>query len=683
MNYRERTRFPHPVREIENLFIPLADGCRLAARIWMPDNAEQRPVPAILEYIPYRKRDFMRARDEPIHHYIAGHGYAAVRVDLRGSGDSDGVLIDEYHPQEQADAVEVIAWLAAQPWCNGKVGMTGISWGGFNSLQVAAAAPPALKAIISLCSADDRYSDDAHYMGGCLLNENQIWGTVLFGLNALPPDPEIVGSRWRDMWLQRLQHNRPFPAVWLSHQRRDDYWKQGSVCEDYSRVRCPVYAIGGWADGYSNAIGRLMAGLSGPRKGLIGPWAHAFPHNALPGPPIGYLQEALRWWDYWLKGIDTGIMDEPMLRAWMQDSVPPSPLHVERSGRWVAEKTWPSPRIEKRSWYLGEPAVLREAPGAAVPLEIQSPQTTGSTAGDWCGFGSEGEAPMDQRADDGRSLVFDTPPLTEALEILGTPSVSLRLSASESQALVAVRLNDLAPDGTSSLVTYGVLNLSHRNSHQRPRPLTPDELVDVTLNLNDIAHRFPAGHQLRLAISTSYWPLIWPAPKPFTLTVESGTSKLDLPLRTPQVLDDQLRPFEPAEAAPTASAQFALKQHEFTRSYERDLTTHDTVYRLFSAGGDLETGAIMRIDAINMDLGHTVERVFSIGESDPLSARASIVERLMMRRGDWCIRIRAETELTADTDQFRLRARLSAREGEAQEEIFTHDWDETIPRDCL
>ncbi len=683
MSYRERTRFPHPVREIENLFIPLADGCRLAARIWMPDNAGQRPVPAILEYIPYRKRDFMRARDEPIHHYIAGHGYAAVRVDLRGSGDSDGVLVDEYHPQEQADAVEVIAWLAAQPWCDGKVGMTGISWGGFNSLQVAAAAPPALKAIISLCSADDRYSDDAHYMGGCLLNENQIWGTVLFGLNALPPDPEIVGSRWRDMWLQRLQHNRPFPAVWLSHQRRDDYWKQGSVCEDYSRVRCPVYAIGGWADGYSNAIGRLMAGLSGPRKGLIGPWAHAFPHNALPGPPIGYLQEALRWWDYWLKGIDTGIMDEPMLRAWMQDSVPPSPLHVERSGRWVAEKTWPSPRIEKRSWYLGEPAVLREAPGAAVPLEIQSPQTTGSTAGDWCGFGSEGEAPMDQRADDGRSLVFDTPPLTEALEILGTPSVSLRLSASESQALVAVRLNDLAPDGTSSLVTYGVLNLSHRNSHQRPRPLTPDELVDVTLNLNDIAHRFPAGHQLRLAISTSYWPLIWPAPKPFTLTVESGTSKLDLPLRTPQVLDDQLRPFEPAEAAPTASAQFALKQHEFTRSYERDLTTHDTVYRLFSAGGDLETGAIMRIDAINMDLGHTVERVFSIGESDPLSARASIVERLMMRRGDWCIRIRAETELTADTEQFRLRARLSAREGEAQEEIFTRDWDETIPRDCL
>ncbi len=683
MSYRERTRFPHPVREIENLFIPLADGCRLAARIWMPDNAEQRPVPAILEYIPYRKRDFMRARDEPIHHYIAGHGYAAVRVDLRGSGDSDGVLIDEYHPQEQADAVEVIAWLAAQPWCNGKVGMTGISWGGFNSLQVAAAAPPALKAIISLCSADDRYSDDAHYMGGCLLNENQIWGTVLFGLNALPPDPEIVGSRWRDMWLQRLQHNRPFPAVWLSHQRRDDYWKQGSVCEDYSRVRCPVYAIGGWADGYSNAIGRLMAGLSGPRKGLIGPWAHAFPHNALPGPPIGYLQEALRWWDYWLKGIDTGIMDEPMLRAWMQDSVPPSPLHVERSGRWVAEKTWPSPRIEKRSWYLGEPAVLREAPGAAVPLEIQSPQTTGSTAGDWCGFGSEGEAPMDQRADDGRSLVFDTPPLTEALEILGTPSVSLRLSASESQALVAVRLNDLAPDGTSSLVTYGVLNLSHRNSHERPRPPTPDELVDVTLNLNDIAHRFPAGHQLRLAISTSYWPLIWPAPKPFTLTVECGTSKLDLPLRTPQVLDDQLRPFEPAEAAPTASAQFALKQHEFTRSYERDLTTHDTVYRLFSAGGDLETGAIMRIDAINMDLGHTVERVFSIGESDPLSARASIVERLMMRRGDWCIRIRAETELTAGTDQFRLRARLSAREGEAQEEIFTRDWDETIPRDCL
>lgn len=685
VSYQLRSRFPHRVRNIENVFIPLADGCRLAARIWLPASAEQSPVPAILEYIPYRKRDFMRARDEPIHHYFAGHGYASVRVDLRGSGDSDGVLRDEYLPQEQADAVEVIAWLAAQPWCDGNVGMTGISWGGFNSLQVAALAPPALKAIITLCSTDDRYADDAHYMGGCLLNENQIWGTVLFGLNSLPPDPAIVGSRWRDMWLERLQNNRPFPAVWLAHQRRDDYWKQGSVCEDFSRIQCPVYAIGGWADGYSNAVGRLLAGLSVPRKGLIGPWAHAFPHNALPGPAIGYLQEALRWWDHWLRDIDTGLMTEPLLRVWMQDSATPQPLHIARSGRWVAETDWPSPRIEMRPWYLDAPATLSQTPIAngQTQLEIQSPQTTGSTGGDWCGFGAEGEAPMDQRADDGRSLFFDSPALAADTEILGAPMVVLRLSASTPQATVAVRLNDVAPDGTSALVTYGVLNLAHRDSHEHPQPLEPGKMVEVSFQLNDIAHRFPAGHQLRLALSTSYWPMIWPTPAPFTLTLDCGASRLHLPLRAPHALDEQLRPFAPAEAAPAISAPSALHPQTFTRSYQRDLTTHDTVYRLFSAGGDLEKGAVMRIDAIDMNLGHTVEREFSIGESDPLSARARISERLMMQRGDWSIRVHVETELSAHADNFRLRARLRAHEGESRAEVFVREWDELIPRDCL
>ena len=302
-------------------------------------------MPAILECIPYRKRDFTRGRDEPIHGYFARNGYAAVRVDVRGSGDSDGVLCDEYSWQEHEDALEIIAWIAAQPWCAGAVGMMGISWGGFNSLQVAALAPTALKAIITLCSTDDRYADDAHYMGGCLLNENMQWGSVLLNHGAYPPDPQIVGDRWRAMWRERIDDLVPFPALWMQHQRRDDYWKHGSVCEDYGAIRCAVYAIGGWADGYSNAIPRLLAGLQCPKKGLIGPWAHLFPHDGVPGPAIGFLQEAVRWWDQWLRGVDTGIMDEPPLRVWMQENVAPLPYYDERPGRWVAEETWPSPRI--------------------------------------------------------------------------------------------------------------------------------------------------------------------------------------------------------------------------------------------------------------------------------------------------------------------------------------------------
>lgn len=681
MSPQLRSQLPCRVREIENLFIPLADGTQLAARLWLPEDAETHPVPAILEYIPYRKRDFMRVRDEPMHRYYAGHGYAAVRVDLRGSGDSDGILEDEYLVREQLDAVEVIAWLAEQPWCDGNVGMTGISWGGFNALQVAACRPPALKAIITLCASDDRYSDDAHYMGGCLLNENQIWGTVLFGLNALPPDPAIVGDRWRDMWMQRLERNRPFPAHWLQHQHRDDYWKQGSTCEDFSRIQCPVYAIGGWADGYSNAVPRLLEGLATPRKGLIGPWSHNFPHKGVPGPAIGYLQEALRWWDQWLKHMDTGIMDEPILRAWMQEHVPPEPFYEQRPGRWVAEQVWPSPRIEWRRWHLSGSSELTDTPRQAATLSICSPQTTGLAGGDWCGFGNDGEAPLDQRGDDGRSLVFDTPALAEDVEILGAPEATLALSADRAVCMLAVRLNDVAPDGTSARISFGILNLTHRNSHEHPEALVPGETVVVKVALNTIAHRFPAGHVIRLAVSTAYWPMVWPAPAPVTLALSTEVSSLSLPVRPPDAGDETLVAFPPAESAGSTSTRTALAPPHFLRSIERDLVSNAVVYRLISEGGDLGSAAVIRIEEIDLELGHTIERRFQIDEQDPLSASTEIIERMMLRRRKWEIEVSVRTKLSATREQFILRAWLSAREG--GEEVFAREWDERIDRDLV
>ena len=305
------------VRDVENVFIPARDGCRLAARLWLPADADREAVPALLEYIPYRKRDATRARDALVHPYFATRGYASLRVDLRGSGDSDGTMQDEYLRQEQDDGVDAIAWIAAQPWCTGAVGMMGGSWGGFNALQVAARQPRALRAILTVVSTDDRYADDMHYMGGCLLTDTMSWGQQFFAQTGRPPDPEIVGDRWREMWQARLDAMEPMIAAWLRHQRRDAFWKHGSVCEDWDAIRCPVYAVGGWADGYSNAVFRLLAGLRVPRKGLVGPWGHGRPHYALPGPRIGFLQEALRWWDHWLKDQPTGIMDEPMLRVWM------------------------------------------------------------------------------------------------------------------------------------------------------------------------------------------------------------------------------------------------------------------------------------------------------------------------------------------------------------------------------
>ena len=264
-------RFPHRVKEDAQLRIPLADGTWLAGRVWRPETSDTRPVPAVLEFIPYRQRDLTAVRDSIHHPYLAGHGYAGIRVDLRGSGDSEGILTDEYLEQELCDAEQVLAWLAAQPWCNGRTGMMGISWGGFNTLQVAARRPPSLRAVVTACSTDDRYADDVHYMGGCLLTDNLSWASTMFAYNSCPPDPAVVGERWREMWHQRLDGSGLWLEEWLRHQRRDAYWRHGSICEDYSAITCPVLAVSGWADGYTNSVFRLLAALDVPRKGLDRP----------------------------------------------------------------------------------------------------------------------------------------------------------------------------------------------------------------------------------------------------------------------------------------------------------------------------------------------------------------------------------------------------------------------------
>ncbi len=439
----------------------MSDGTRLAARIWLPEDAESDPVPAILEYLPYRQGDLFAQRDSYHHPYFAGHGYAGVRVDLRGSGNSEGIMLDEYLPQEQDDALEVIAWLAEQPWCSGSVGMIGISWGGFNGLQVAARRPPALKAVISMCASDDRYSDDVHYAGGCVLAVDMLqWAATMLTLCAQPPDPAVAGEEWRATWLERMERTPAFVEAWLGHQRRDEYWRHGSVCEDYASIEAAVYAVGGWSDGYSNAIPRLMAGLPGPRKGLVGPWSHAFPQDGRPGPSIGFLQECLRWWDQWLKGVDTGIMDEPVLRAWIQDELPPADQYTERPGRWVTEPEWPSPSIEARELRL---------PGE-FPLSHRSIESTGADAGAWCPDGGQGDWPPDQRDEDARSLTFTFEPLEEPLDVLGFPEVELTLESDRPEALIAVRLCSVAPDGSSLLVTRGLLNLTHRDGHAEVAP---------------------------------------------------------------------------------------------------------------------------------------------------------------------------------------------------------------------
>ena len=668
--------FPHEVFE-EETWLTLPDGCRLALRIWRPVDAEARPVPAIVEYIPYRKRDSTAERDLRAHPYFAGHGYAGVRVDLRGSGESDGVLTDEYLPQELDDGVAVLDWIARQPWCTGSVGMIGISWGGFNGLQIAARRPPALKAVVSVASSDDRYADDVHHMGGCLLADNLSWAATMFDHNARPPDPALVGERWREMWLERLEGSGLWLETWLQHQRRDAYWKHGSICEDFGAVDCPVYAVSGWADGYCNAVFRLLKGLKGPRKGLVGPWAHKYPHLGEPGPAIGFLQECLRFFDHWLKGIDTGIMAEPMLRVWMQDSVPPCTRYDLRPGRWVTEPSWPSPNIVPRAYALtpGHDLVPDAAAVEAGVLDITSPLSTGLYAGKWCSYNAPPDLPHDQRDEDGGALVFQTARLDEAVEICGQPTVTLDLAADAPVAMVAVRLIDIAPDDKATRVSYGVLNLTHRDSDEHPEPLVPGERYRVTVNLKHIAQRFPAGHAIRLSISTVYWPLVWPAPTPVKLRIHTGESRLSLPLRPPRPEDDAaVRPFEEPEGAPPIRKTLLqpTRQHW---TVQRDLAQDTTILEVLNDEGTA------RLDDIDLEVANVTTERYSFDGADYNSLRGWVAWNRSYRRGDWRVQIVTRTLLTSDAEQFRIRATLDAFENDSR--VFAKSWDTAIARDLV
>jgi predicted acyl esterase len=639
------TAFPREVRVIEHVPIRLKDGTELAARIWLPADAERDPVPAILEYLPYRKRDGTNERDALTHPWLAGHGYAGVRVDIRGSGDSGGLIFDEYTSQEQDDALEVISWLARQPWCSGAIGMMGISWGGFNALQVAARRPPALKAIVSICSTDDRYRDDVHYMGGGLLGDGLGWASFFLRTMCHPPDPLLVGERWRTMWRERLENVPLFLETWLAHQRRDAYWKHGSICEDYGAIRCPTWLVGGWTDGYTNAIPRMLERLSCPRKGLIGPWAHAYPHFAQPGPQIGFLQEMLRWWDHWLKGIDTGVMNEPMLRAWMTESVKPASHHDTLPGRWIEEQRWPPPdRTIRRLFLADDGLATKEAPLA--PRPVCTPQTVGRHAGQWCPFGGNDQA-GDQREDDARSLVFETLPLDRTLELLGAPVLAVELESDKPVAHLVARLCDVHPSGESLRVSYGILNLAHRHSHAAPSPLVAGRRYRVRLQLNDAGSVFPAGHRIRIALSTSYWPLLWPGPETATLTIHSGN--LDLPLRLPRA-PEAVRPLPGPETAPPDKITAVAP-------------------------------GVKRIERLGLELGTHGQWNWRIDDDDPASAIAELSHTDTLAREAWKIRIDTSLRLSCTRRAFFLRASLRAWED--AEEVCSRTWDRRIGRDCL
>ncbi len=659
---------PFPVREIDHVRIETPDGRVLAAHLWLPEGAG--PVPAILEYLPYRRRDGTAARDASTHPVFAAAGFAGVRVDVAGSGDSDGLFDDEYSEGEMRDGEHVLAWIAAQDWCDGNVGMIGISWGGFNGLQLAARRPPALKAVVTMCSSVDRYADDIHYMGGCLLTDNFNWGAQMTAYMSRPPDPAIRDD-WRERWLERIERMPFLAADWLRRPLRDDYWRHGSVCEDWPAIEAATLSIGGWNDAYVNAPVALAENLSAPVKALIGPWEHKYPHlsRILPSDFHG---EALRWFGRHLRGDETGAEALPALRFWLgEHGSPPSPLYGPRDGAWAAEADWPSPSVRPRAFAL-RPDGLGETP-AAGEVPVSTPLSVGRGAAYFCpGMRIDNELSDDQAADDARSVRFDGPPLDADLEIVGRPEAEIAFTVDRPVAQLVLRLCDVAPDGASQRVSYRALNLAHLPGQDAPRALVPGETCRARIALNACGHRFRAGHRVRLALSTSYWPVIWPSPAPATVTLDLAGCRLVLPERTGPPLADPQAP-GPARSFPTLDAE------------ELRAPRGESALRLDADGlASLETEddfGMTRNAAHGLEIGHVVRQRFAIREGDPLSARHEARWLYELGRDDWRVKIETEAVMTCDAHSFFLERRIRAFEGDAV--ALETSRNETVPRGLL
>jgi putative CocE/NonD family hydrolase len=496
----------------------MEDGTRLAARLFLPEGL---PAPAIVDAIPYRMDDLTASYASEYERLCEEGGFAVCRLDLRGTGSSEGIALDEYHAQEQADVCEVIAWLAEQDWCTGKVGMYGTSWGGFNSLQVAMERPPALHAIVPIYASDDRYTDDVHYMGGILKAIDLVdWVLYMAACNVLPPVPAVYGEGWRDEWRRRIEGTEPWLLRWLEEQDDGPYWRHGSLRPGYDRITCPTMIVAGWADGYTNIALRAFEAMSCPRRVIIGPWSHMSTATSIPGPHIDLVPELIRWFSRWLRDDRNGIDDEPPIAVFVRRSTCPAPDLPEMRGEWRSEPTWPAERLHVQTW----------RPEGDELDRISVRGDVGTAAWLSCAGKPPWTLPDDQRDDDARSLTYDWAPLEEDLEILGHPRLRITVASPHPVAFLSARLCDVFPDGTSALVSRGVLNLAHRDGHTTPKPVETGTPTPVELELEVTSWIFEAGHRVRLALAGSDWPNTWPPPHAGSLEVERASVELGLPV---------------------------------------------------------------------------------------------------------------------------------------------------------
>jgi putative CocE/NonD family hydrolase len=514
--------------------IPARDGVELSANVWRPATDER--VPAVLEMIPYGKDNWRRSADQARGEWFAARGYALCRVDVRGTGSSFGVALDEYTAQETRDGVDAVAWLAEQAWCTGSVGMWGISYGAFTAIQVAKERPAALKAIVPVMGTDDRYLDDVHYRGGCVtVSELSQYAVSQVAMNAMPPEAAFREDAWRREWLERLEATPPWLFTWLRHQVDGPYWRQGSLAPDYDAIEAAVFNVGGWHDSYVDPAFRMQARCAAPSHTLVGPWHHSWPNDAEPGPTLDDLHEVVRFFDRHLRGLDNGWDAEPPIVWFERDFGMPEAFPRELPGRWRAATAYPHPSRTTQVLACGD-GTLGDQPEAGVDVFHHRPTTGMRGALSWGAGARPNGLARDLRRDEDAGPTYTSAPLDEALHVLGVPEVVVHVEVDAPVATLTVRLSDVAPNGSVALVSAGVLNLTHRRSHASPEPLIPGEVAEVRVPLRTAGYRWAPGHRVRVAVSSQLWPVLWPSPEPATLQVHRGPpmpTRLELPVVPP------------------------------------------------------------------------------------------------------------------------------------------------------
>lgn len=513
---------------LERGWLRMSDGVRLAVTYFRPvPRSPQETFPVLVEMLPYRKEDSFYRRDYPLYNWFTRRGYILVKVDIRGTGSSEGRLPPrEYSDEEMSDAVDVIAQVAKMPGASGVVGMWGKSWGGFNSIQVAMQHPPALKAIMALYASDDLYHDDIHYIDGVLHVDP--YALQIDHENGLPSPPDY---RTDSTYFANRFDTRPWLFTYLEHPVDDDWWRRKSLRFHFDQLTIPSFLIGGLLDGYRDPVLRMLDSVHAPVKAEIGPWKHDYPNDGVPGPNVEWRQQALRWWDHWLKGKKNGVMDEPRLTVFVRAGQPPDATQATTRGAWRAED-WPITRTRWQSWYLSDDHRLADQRSSAKATDdhLRFIAGVGTAVPEWWN-----DPTGDMAADDGQSLVYDGPAMTEPVEIIGFPRVRLHVAADASIADWTLRLEDVAPDGQVALVTGTLVSGAQRESRLHPTPLPAGTAVDLVDTLHFTTWTFQAGHRVRLAIANSQFPMAWPTPYGMTtrLTIDNERSMLELPTVPP------------------------------------------------------------------------------------------------------------------------------------------------------